>query len=300
MRRATLSLVTIALLLTVAAPAAWCQGNQLVNGIGLIDYSRRPDFKVGDWVKYHVTGHSSKGSSDEYDLTIAIAGEELLWGEPCFWVETSTESKSNGTVGIATLMSYSVFDDSLPSVNMQYYTRKNVTETDENGNPVEVVARRPPVTLKTRNDPKNRVHHLHVDTLGVETIRIPKGEFVCKHLKIKEDLGVEIERPDSTRFSETRDFRDTYVSRRIPVTGVAREDIEFTSSLKAWMVGRSSDAPSNVVTHSIGQAVLVDYGSGYAGSLVPASKRRSIREQEAESRPAAPKARRVTTPRKSG
>jgi hypothetical protein len=29
-----------------------------VNGIGLIDYRRKPDFKVGDWVRYRITGRT--------------------------------------------------------------------------------------------------------------------------------------------------------------------------------------------------------------------------------------------------
>ena len=301
MRRATLLLAITSVLLPFAASGAWCQGGQLVNGIGLLDYSRRPDFKVGDWVRYHVTGHSILGNSDDYELTVAIAGEERLWGEPCFWVETTTASKKGGTVGIATLMSYSVFDDSLPTINMQYYMRKNVTESDESGKPVEVFARRPSATLKTRNDARNRLHHYHVDSLGVDTVQVPKGVFVCRHTKIKENLGVELERGDSTHYSETRDFRDVYVSKRIPVTGVAREDIDFSATLRSWLAGRSGDAPTNVISHSVGQAVLIDYGSGYTGQLVVASKRRSLREQEVEVRPArSSKPRRGTAPRKSG
>src|SRR5437870_11902584 len=127
MRRAIASLLIVSAFLGLVTSRAWAQSDQLVNGIGLIDYSRAPDFKIGSWVKYHVTGHSSLGHSDDYVVTVAISGEERLWGEPCFWVETTTEQKGGSSFGIATLMSYSIFNDSLPALHMQYYTRKNVT-----------------------------------------------------------------------------------------------------------------------------------------------------------------------------
>ena len=300
MRRAILSITVLVSTLALFPAAAHAQQNQLMNGIGLIDYNPPPHFKVGTWAKYHVTGHSALGHSDDYVVTIGIAGEERLWGEDCFWVETSTESKTQGSTSIASLMSYAVFSDSLPFVHMQYYIRKNITEADELGNPVEVIARRPPVTLKTRAG-KERKLNWHVDTLGVDTIRIDSGTYVCQRVRTRQDLGIEAERGDSTLYSETRDHRDSFISRRVPLTGIVREDIDFTSTLKSWMVGRSRDAPTNVVSHAVGQAVLVGFGEDYQPTIVSPSKRHSLRDldrEAARSAPATP--RRRAPPRKSG
>jgi hypothetical protein len=300
MRRAILSITLLASTFALFPAIARSQQSQLMNGIGLIDYNPPPHFKVGTWAKYHVTGHSILGHSDDYVVTIGIAGEERLWGEDCFWVETSTESRKGGSTSIATLMSYSVFDDSLPFTHMQYYIRKNVTESDELGNPVEVISRRPPVTLKARAGPERKLSW-HIDTLGVDTIHIDKGTFVCKHVRTRQDLGIEAGRGDSSLYSETMDHRESFVSRLVPLTGIVREDIDFTSTLKAWMIGRSRDAPTNTVSHAVGQAVLVDYGENYQPTVIAPFRRHSLRELDREAARGAPAAPRRRAPgRKSG
>ena len=106
MPRATrLAAVALGLLaLLPLQPRAAQQKVELVNGIGLIDYSQKPHFKVGDWVRYHVTGSSETGMHDDYEVTVLIGGEERFWGEDCFWVETWTEPASGGSRAVATLM----------------------------------------------------------------------------------------------------------------------------------------------------------------------------------------------------
>ena len=42
-------------------PRAAQQKVELVNGIGLIDYSQKPHFKVGDWVRYRTTAIPDSG-----------------------------------------------------------------------------------------------------------------------------------------------------------------------------------------------------------------------------------------------
>src|SRR5216117_1256302 len=59
-----------------------------VSGVSYIDCRGRPRFKVGDWGKYHFTGKSDAGEKLDYHMIVLIAGEEIFWGEPCFWVET--------------------------------------------------------------------------------------------------------------------------------------------------------------------------------------------------------------------
>ena len=297
MRRAIRLLSVIALAAVTAVPVTRAD-DQVMNGIGLIDYGRRPDFKVGTWVKYHVTGQSAKGRSDEYDLTIGIAGEERFWGEDCFWVETLQSGKGGSSL-IATLMSYSVYDDSLPFTHIQYYTRKNILDTDAMGVPQEDIARRPAATLRSRLATAGKNLSVHFDTLGTDTLTVPKGTYLARHVRIKQDLGVEMDIGDSTVRSDNYDDRDSYISRKVPLTGIVREDIEFRSTKKTWMVGRSSEAPTVTAAHSTGRAVLLDFGENYKGSLVPEARRRSLREQdrEAAAREAPP---RRASPKKPG
>src|SRR5713226_5895944 len=73
MRRAILLLLIAAAASALdPSPAATAPAAAL-NGIGLIDYSRRPTFKVGDWVKYRMSGKSELGMTDNYDVTLLIA-----------------------------------------------------------------------------------------------------------------------------------------------------------------------------------------------------------------------------------
>ena len=66
MRRAT-QMIVFAALFAGFVPVAVNAGPQTVNmvdGIGMIDYSKKPAFKVGDWVKYHLTGTSALSIAD--------------------------------------------------------------------------------------------------------------------------------------------------------------------------------------------------------------------------------------------
>src|SRR6185503_14584416 len=113
-----LSLVSLfAVLAMVPSPAGSVETVKLIDGVGLIDYSNRPNFKVGTWAKYHMKGNSEAGLSDDYFSTILIAGED------CFWVETLTED-ARGPRAVATLVSYAIFDDPNPTLNLQFFLRK--------------------------------------------------------------------------------------------------------------------------------------------------------------------------------
>ena len=86
MHRATRSLLVAALAVLAAAPALAQGTGRSMDGIGLIDYSRKPTFKVGSYAQYHVTGRSSKGHSQDYRLMVgdlrrrALLGRRLLLG----------------------------------------------------------------------------------------------------------------------------------------------------------------------------------------------------------------------------
>ncbi|MBI1799635.1 MAG: hypothetical protein HYR73_08095 [Candidatus Eisenbacteria bacterium] len=290
MRRAILLTAAVMLASALAGPAhAQFAGGFEINGIGLIDYGRRPDFKVGTWTRYHVTGQTSMGHVDDYVVTVGVAGEERFWGEDCFWVETETSSKTGGSSVLATLMSYSVFDDSLPFPHMQFYMRKNINDVDAQGQPLEMISRRPPASIRQRNRVERDLKW-YIDTLGVDSVHIALGSYLCKRVHIRQDVQVEADKGDSTTSDESKEDRDSYVSRQVPLTGIVREDIDFKGLRTAWLIGRSKDAPTVVLDHSTGRAELVGFGYNYRGQMVPESKRSSIREQERAAAPTAPAA----------
>src|SRR5262245_22675439 len=119
MRRAV---AVLALLLAVAAldaPRSRAAKEVIFNGIGLIDYRHKPDFKVGDWVRYHMKSRSELGATDDYQITVMIAGEEDFWGDRAFWVETWLDIPGQPTETRASLVSYEIFGDSVATQRLQ-------------------------------------------------------------------------------------------------------------------------------------------------------------------------------------
>lgn len=271
----TLAVLCGAALFAVTSFAAPQRVN-LINGIGLIDYSRPQKFKIGSWVKYRVTGHSEMGMSDDYLVTILIGGEEKFWGEDCFWVETWTEPKDGPPNSIASLMSYAIFDDSSAVTNMQLYSRKLISEVDDKtGAPIQVVSKRNSGSLKNRRSPKERLT-IKVDTLGTESVTVPKGTYQTVKVSLEQGLGSTADIGDSSQRTEVRESRVTFMSKNIPITGIAREDIDNTIQRRTWKIGQSGETPLNMVEHSHGSAMLVDYGVGLTPQLVPEKFRKPI------------------------
>ena len=302
MRRAMtwlgLAACTAALLTTGPTAAAVKQ----VNGIGLIDYRRKPEFKVGDWVKYQITGTNTTGAKDDYMVTVIIAGEENFWGEEGFWVETWTEPRGEPPMLTATLMSYGIFEDSLPVQHMLLYQRKTVNESDDQGNPIQVVLRRSPASLKLRTPFDDEIR-MDIDTLGSDTVRVPRGEF--KVLKVRTRQGKSTSRDvgDSTDYSEVWDTRTDYFSRQIPITSIVREEIETSFQQRKWQIGRSEDAPPlRILDKSLGEARLIDFGSGKKSGMLPESMQKSLKSRKSAEGAAAPRSPKppASAPKKSG
>ena len=240
-----------------------------VNGIGLIDYSRKPEFKVGDWVKYHITGENMTGAKDDYMVTLLISGEEDFWGDESFWVETWTEPKDAPPMGAATLMSYAIFQDSLPLPRMQLYQRKSVNEADENGNPIQVVMRRSTGSLKVRTPFDDQVA-VDFDTLGEDTVSVPRGQFKCLKVEIRQGKSTTRDFGDSTDYIEVWDKRRGFYNRQIPITSLVREEIESSYQQRKWRIGRSEEAPPlRYLDRSLGEARLVDFGHGLKSRMLP-------------------------------
>lgn len=297
MRRAT-QLIVFAVVMAAFVPPAVHAGPQTVNmvdGIGMIDYSSKPTFKVGDWVKYHLTGNSDMGMSDDYTVTVTIGGEERFWGEEGFWVETVMERKGKNPVSVATLMSYSIFGDSLPIQNMQLYSRKTVTEVDENENPMPTLVRRPGAGIRNR-DKTQKGFTFAIDSVGRETVTVPKGTYDCKKVSMKQGIAQSVDNGDSTMRTVVRDERLQFLNRSVPITSLVREEVLYSMRRQTWKVGQSQNAPSNVMDEARGVSVLIDYGSGRVATMVPPEARKSQREQDAAAarKPAAKPAARKT------
>ena len=271
-----------------------------MDGIGLVDYSRKPNFKVGTYVQYHMTGHSSKGHSEDYRLVVGVAGEERFWGDDGFWVETISEGNSeDGGTSVASLMSYAIFGDSLPVQHIQYFVRKSINGTDERGEPHEAIAKGSTAGIRshTRVDPNT---HWYSDTLASDSILAMGRKFWCKRLHTRRDVTNTLEHGDSTIMTEYREDRDTYLSREVPLTSIVREDIEYLETRKAWLAGRSADAQTAVSTHSVGQSIVLGYGNDYRAQIIDESKRHALPSREAVPAGSAPKKTAKSSAKKSG
>jgi hypothetical protein len=285
MRRATRfgALILCVLASVLVVPAARAQRVDLVNAIGLVDYTRAPRFKVGDWVKYRVTGTSEAGMEDDYVATILIGGEERFWGEECFWIETWTAPKGGVESAVATLMSYSAFGDTAWLENFQKYARKTVSDVDEDGRPIIQIMKRSG-SYKRRGGPRRSITYA-IDSLGTDTVTAVKGViYKCAKVSIRQGIGMNSDVGDSTVRNEVREDRMAYYSDKVPITSLAREDIETSTIRKSWKIGRSADAIQKTVDHGLGISRIVDYGSGgLAPKLVPISARKPLARQGAKS-----------------
>jgi hypothetical protein len=275
-----LALVGLALTAALAAPERpAAQGGVRIDAIGLVDYAAPPDFRIGSWAKYHVTGRNLSGPSDDYYLTVMIGGEQEFWGERCFWVETHNEAPGKGDAVGATLMSYDAFKDPEGVRKLQYYVRKSVTARDENGQPVEEIIRIPKGKLAA---PKEPPHGVDYDSLGADTVTVPAGHFAVNVFRWREGISAQRDAGDSTIEELERISRTVYMTHQIPITHHVKEVIEHRDSRKAWLIGQSSQTAGEKITAlANGEAVLMGYGEGMEAVAVPERYRKSIAEQEA-------------------
>jgi hypothetical protein len=282
MRRAVL-----ALLLVAALPHPTQAGTREgpMDAIGNVDYNHGPRFKVGDWVKYRTKGESYQGYQTDYTVILLIAGEEMWWGEKCFWLETRTYNTGEDVPEIAaSLMSYSVFEDTLPSARFTLYVRKTIDGLDENGRYAQQPFRR------AENDIKRRVGlpepERKIDTLGVGRVEVPKGAFDALKVRRVTRKSVTAQEADSTVYYERVEDHMFWKSDQIPITGLVKIDMDNVQRRRVWMIGESANAPLNVAEHATGRMELLDFGSGMKSSAIPERFQRPISEQRAPSQPA--------------
>ncbi len=294
MRRAIAVLAFLVLGAVFLSVAVFAQapGVTRINGIGFVDYGSPPTFKVGDYVRYHVKGRSALGMSDDYDLTILIAGEEVFWGDSCFWLETWTEPRNGPPQAVSTLMSYRIFADSMPIRHLQMFQRKQVNEIGEDGKPIEVLMEPSSSILKTRSLFQGGAPWI-VDTLGRDTVDTPVGHFDARKISIRTGSSVTRTFGDSSRYDEARENRLIWHTLRVPITHVARESVENVVERRTWMLGRSGEgAPMILRDRGLGGARLIATGHGQEPRITPKGRRMSGRvSAQAADRPGGAKRR---------
>ena len=284
MRRA-IPLLLFAVSLAGLAASARAQAPTIINGIGLVDYSKKPTFKVGDWAKYKISSQSELGASDNYTLTVVVAGEEDFWGDPGFWIETWVDAPGFPPATRAALVSYEIFSDTSATEKLQLYVRKMITQLNEDGTPRTEINKPAASTLKARYEVKNPVHYTRVPQ-GPDTVQSLKGLLEVHKVLLQQGKGVTQDVGDSTSYTELREDRVSWFTDTVPITHLAREDITTTSARKAWLTGRSGEAVNmNIRDKSVGSARLVDFGHGLEARLLPKHLRRSLAEQQAAARP---------------
>ena len=285
MRRAIPFLAAALVMLAVSAPDTFAQ-QQIMNGIGLVDYSKKPTFKVGDWARYRMTSESQLGMKDDYILTVVIAGEEDFWGDPGFWVETWVEYPGYAPQTRAALMSYEIFSDTSATEKLQLYMRKAILQLKEDGTPRIEINKPAASTLRARHEVKTPVEWSK-EHLGQDTVQTPKGTFQARKVLLKQGKGVTQDVGDSTMYTELREDRTSWYADQVPITHLAREDIVTISSRKTWLTGRSGDALAlNTRDKGVGSARLIDFGTGAEPRILPKHLRRSLAEQQAAERAA--------------
>ena len=288
MRRAIFLLLFVAgAAITLDSRPAGSAQSAPLNGIGIVDYTRKPTFKVGDWVRYRMSGKSEMGLTDNYDVTVLIAGEEDFWGDPGFWIETWTTAPGRPIDTQAALMSYEIFGDSMAYQRLQLYMRKSLSMLNEDGSPKIDVNKPAAGILKARREVMNPVRWSR-DSLGVDTVQTPKGLYQAHKVLFRQGTGTTQTVGDSTIYTELREDRTSWYVDEIPITHLGREDIETSAGRKTWMLGRSGESRTlNVMDRGRGSARLIDFGhGGLEPKLLPPYLRHTIAEQAAAERAA--------------
>lgn len=260
--RAGLLLLALCLVACAAAPAFAAR----VNGIGLIDYTRKNAFKVGDWVRYKLEVANSNGREAVNFQEVRIVGEETFRGEPCFWVETWFGPDTLRAVYDLTLVSKDVFKDPEADLRYSIYIRLMMLDQDDDGRPEMTEVKR---ANNATELPDLSMYKGKVDTLGFEKIATPKGEFEGRLITMERKLRNPRDTADSTINKITHVMRKTWISHKIPITSLIAQDETEDWLVQAYKVGEvSTNAPEVPFSSENRKATVVDWGTGAKSALL--------------------------------
>ena len=251
----------------------------IIDGAGMVNYMQRPNFTVGSWVKYHATSTSERGFKDDYTVTILIGGEEVWWGEPCFWIETRTqragEKRENFT---ASLVSYAAFGDTMAEDHILWFIRKTINGLKLDGTPdiglytrgKNEIQLRKAQWMKEENPPL-------LDSLGRETVTVAAGTFETSKVRRTYGHAETAEQGDSTIYYRRKLGRTFFMTPKVPFTNIAKVVVDDVQEGKTWMAGKFDKGALNTLEKAVGTTELVEYGtSGMTAALVPVGSRKPI------------------------
>jgi hypothetical protein len=291
MRRAIrwLPIAALAALALVTARPTRAQNVPAVSsGVALLDFRRAPDFKVGDWVRYHVWGTATGADSVEYVLTLLVAGEEVFWGDSCFWLEAWTETPGLPLVGMATLVSYQAYRDTGAADRVSFYSRKSIMNFEEDGTPIEEVVMQARSVLTMRQLPSVDQPETTV-ALGRDTVAWARGVVECDKVAKRWVKFRTVPKGDSTFTNESRLERIQFHARSVPITSLAREIGSQEEYGRTWRSIRSSEGVPNVLLGRADNGMrLLDHGHGFTGRFIRKELRASLADQAAARKPAKP------------
>ena len=217
-----------------------------------------------------------------------------------------------GVNAVASLMSYSIFGDSLPVQRLQllraqeHHPGGRARRADRGGRKGAASGGaqvRTPKWTRTRTGTATRWRATRVPRrwdapTGASGFMTRQGRH--EHRGQGRQHGLH---------RVPRGPRSPTCHRSIPITDIAREDIEYLERARRGWSGRSQNAEPVVNTHSIGRAELVGYGQDYMGAgdhRAEAShatragyRSRADRPQAARAKKSAP-ATKTTTTKKPG
>lgn len=283
MRRAVTLVAALAALAAAAMlpvhPARSQDTDAAIDGVGMVDYSKAPDFEVGSWVRYYTVVRGATGHFQEYWTTLVISGEEEFWGDRGFWLETITEDPGAHPKQVASLVSYDAFGDTAAVRQPTWFLRKTVRELDGAGRPIEMVQRRDANELRMRSSQRrrgeldpNRPDPLY-DTLAVDTTIVPLGTWRGPLYREFRRLTEPRTTADSTIEIYRKETRVRRMGAGIPITSMAREDVEEEISSKHWKTGFSAQARERVIERAVARTMLVGFGKGNLPELVATPER---------------------------
>ncbi len=257
--------LVVAIALLFLAPTAGAR----VSAVGLLDYTKQ-NFKVGDWVRYRVDVSNDLGDEDLNYQEVRVVGTDTFRGEKCFWLETWYGPDSSHAAFDLTLVSFEVFKDPDSDLRYQMYVRMVLYGMDDEGIP-DMVELRPSAAS---GNPDLRPLRGQRDTLGIETVPTAKGKLDASLVRLDRKLRNPRQMADSTVNRITEMVRKTWMTRKIPVTSVAREEEVNVRKIQTYAVGQASTtAPEHMIETLHRTATVVDWGTG-AESAILASWRK--------------------------